>query len=80
MPNLFLKQAVGTEPSDAELSQVMVEMFVHENGPLLRFKRTKERMWVSRGAGCALSDKAINCCHELDPFVFEVAPCGICRE
>jgi hypothetical protein len=34
------------EPSDAELSQVMVDVLVHENGPLLRLERPKERMWV----------------------------------
>ena len=34
------------EPSDAELSEVMVDVFVHENGPLLRLERAKERMWV----------------------------------
>ena len=29
-----------------ELSQVMVDVFVHENRPLLWVERTKERMWV----------------------------------
>ena len=31
---------------DAELSQMMIDVLVHENGPLLRFERTEERVWV----------------------------------
>jgi hypothetical protein len=38
-------QPKGTQ-SDAELSQMMVDVFVHQNGRLLRFQRTKDGMWV----------------------------------
>jgi len=58
----------------------MVDVFVHENGPLLRFERTKERMWVLGAASCALVGKTIDRCDELGPFAFEVALCGVHRE
>jgi hypothetical protein len=48
---------------------MMVDMFVHENGPLLRFERTKERMWVPGAAGCALCDEAIDSSDEMGAFV-----------
>jgi hypothetical protein len=47
---------------------MMVDVFVHENGPLLRFERTKERMWVPGAAGCALGDEAIDSSDEMGAF------------
>jgi hypothetical protein len=59
---------------------MMVDVFVHENGPLLRFERTKERMWVLGAASCALGHEAIDSCDELGTFALEVALCGVRRE
>ena len=47
---------------------MMVDVFVHENGPLLRFERAKEGMWVPGAAGCALGDEAIDSSDEMDAF------------
>ena len=58
---------------DAELTQMMVDVFVHEDGPLLRFERTKERMWVLGAARCAFIGEAINRCDEIAAFSLEVA-------
>ena len=65
---------------DAELSQVMVDVFVHENRPLLWLERTKERMWVFRAAGRAGGGKAIDRFKELGAFMLEFAPRGVGRE
>lgn len=62
---------------DAELSQVMVDVFVHQNRPLLRFERTKERMWMLRAPNCAGRRKAIDRLHQLGAFALEVALCGV---
>ena len=65
---------------DAELTQMMVEVFAHEDGPLLRFERTKERVWVLRAACCALGCEAIDSCDELGAFALEIALfCGTLR-
>ena len=63
-----------------ELSQVMVDVFVHENRPLLWFERTKERMWVLGAASCTRRDKAIDSFDELFAFAAEFALCGVRRE
>jgi hypothetical protein len=47
---------------------MMVDVFVHKNGPLPRFERAKERMWVPRAAGCALGDEAIDSSDEMGAF------------
>jgi hypothetical protein len=56
---------------------MMVKVFVHEYGPLMRFEWSKERMGVSGGASCALSDKAIDRCEQLDALSLEVAFCRV---
>jgi hypothetical protein len=63
-----------------ELTQMMVDVFVHEDGPLLRFERTKERVWVLGAACCAPGGEAIDSCDELGAFALEVALCGVRRE
>lgn len=65
---------------DAELSQVMVDVFVHENRPLLWFERTKERMWVFGAASCAGGEKAIDSSDELGASALEFALCGVRHE
>jgi hypothetical protein len=59
---------------------MMVDMFVHENGPLLRFERTKERVWVPGAASCTLVDEAIDSRDELGALALEVALRGVRRE
>lgn len=63
----------GESRSRAELTQMMVEMFVHENGPLLRIERTEKRVRVLRAACRAPGCEAVNCCDQLDPFALELA-------
>src|SRR5271165_6090260 len=59
---------------------MMVDVFIHQNGPLLRFQPTKERMWVLGAASCALGDEPIDSCDELAAFALEVALCRVRRE
>jgi hypothetical protein len=47
---------------------MMVYMFVHEKGPLLRFERAKERVWVPGAAGGALGNEAIDGPGEMGAF------------
>ena len=58
----------------------MVDVFVHENSPLIWFERTKERVWVLGAASCTRGDKAVDSFDELGAFAFEFALCGIRRE
>jgi hypothetical protein len=58
----------------------MVDVFVHENGPLMRIERTKERMWVLGTASCARIGKAIDSSDELGALALEVALCEVRRE
>ena len=60
-----------------ELSQVMVDVFVHENRPLLWFERTEERMWVLGAASCTRGDEAIDSFDELHAFALEFALYGV---
>ena len=60
-----------------ELSQVMVDVFVHENRPLLWFEGTKERMWVLGTASCTRGDKPIDSFDELGAFALEFALSGV---
>ena len=62
---------------DAELSQMVIDVFVHENGPLLRFERTKERVWVLGATRCAVGGEAVDRCDELSAFSLEVALCVV---
>ena len=79
--DLMILDCSECEPcSYAELSQVVVDVFVHENGPLLWFERTEERMWVLGAAGCAPGDEAIDGPDKLGAFEFQVALCGVRRE
>ena len=59
---------------------MMVDVFVHENGPLMRIERTKERMWVLGTASCARIGKAIDSSDELGALALEVALCEVRRE
>ena len=64
----------------AELSQMMINVLVHENGPLLRFERTEERVWVLGAARSASGREAIDGCDELVAFTLEVVPCKARRK
>src|SRR6201995_913682 len=55
----------------------MVDVFVHENRPLLWVERTKERMWVLGAASCTRGDEAIDSFDELHAFVLEFALYGV---
>ena len=59
---------------------MMVDVFVQENGPLMRIERTKERMWVLGTASCARIGKAIDSSDELGALALEVALCEVRRE
>ena len=59
---------------------MMVDVFVHENGPLLRFERAKERMWVLGAACCTLRDEDIDSSDEMGAFELQVALPGVHRE
>jgi hypothetical protein len=59
---------------------MMVDVFVHENGPLMRIERTKERMRVLGTASCARMGKAIDSSDELGALALEVALCEVRRE
>ena len=48
------------------------------NGPLLRFERTKERMWVPGAARCAFIGEAIDRRDEIAAFSLEVALGVVC--
>ena len=61
-----------------ELAQMMVEVLVHKNGPLLRAEQTEKRMRVM-GASRAPGDKAIDMFDELGTFALELA-CAGCAE
>ena len=65
---------------DAELTQVMVQVFVHENRPLLRLERAEEGVWVGGAAGRADGDKAIDCLEEPGAFALEVRLGGVGQE
>ncbi len=86
LPNRWLKSSPRSPPSEfvygdtslnAELSQMMVDMFVHENGPLLRIERTEKRVWVLRTAFGALGGEAFDCCNEPRAFALEFALCRV---
>lgn len=62
---------------DAELSQMMIDVLVHENGPLLRFEWAEERLRVTGAARGALTGKAVDCCDEPGTFAYEFAVCRI---
>jgi hypothetical protein len=47
---------------------MMIEVFVHQNGPLLRFEWTKERMWVLGAARCAFVGEAVDRCDQRAAF------------
>ena len=64
----------------AELSQVMVQVFVHENRPLLRLERAEEGVWAGGAAGRAVGDKAIDCLQEPSAFDLEVRLGGVGQE
>ena len=46
--------------SDPELPQMMVEMFVHQDGPLLRRQLSEECMWIRRAPGRAARGEFVN--------------------
>jgi hypothetical protein len=56
-----------------ELPKVMVEVLIHEYGPLPWFESAEKRMRVVRAAGRSLCGEAIDRCDELGAFAFEVA-------
>lgn len=64
--------------SNAELPQMMVEMFVHQNCPLLRFEWTEEGMRMAGAADSALASEAIDCCKEPGPLSLKVAGRQVC--
>src|ERR1700759_4271080 len=66
--------------SNTELSQMMVDVFVHQNRPLLWLKRTEERMWVLGAARRAFLGEAIDRRDETPAFLFEIAPGGVRRK
>ena len=65
---------------DAELSQMMIHVLVHENGPLLRFEWAEERVPVTGAARGPLSCKAVDCCDKRGSFALELACCRIRRK
>jgi hypothetical protein len=51
----------------------MVEVLIHEYGPLVRLQPTEKRVRVLRTAGCSFGGEAIDGCDELGAFALEVA-------
>lgn len=65
---------------DAELPQVMVNVFVHEDSPLLRLEWAEERVRVISAARGALTGKAVDCRDKPGAFALELTLCRIRRE
>src|SRR5580698_7801186 len=53
---------------NTELPQMMVEMFVHENSPLLRGHLSEKAVWVSRASCGAARDHTVN--QSVEPVTF----------
>jgi hypothetical protein len=56
---------------------MMIEVFVHDDGPLLRFEWTKEWMGMPGAARCAFPGEAIDRCDEIAAFSLEIATSGV---
>ena len=65
-----MKQRLDLYP---KLIQMMIKVFVHENGPLLRVEWTEERVWVLGAACDSLSGEAVDGCEELRAFALKLA-------
>ena len=74
MGNILYAGAIALH---AELSQVMVDVLEHENGPLLRLESAEERVRVTGAAYGALTAKAVDCCDEPGAFALKFALCRI---
>ena len=70
--NILHAGAIGL---DAELSQMMVEMFVRQDGPLLWLEWTEERMRVAGAALRALTGEAVDCSDKPGALAYEVTLC-----
>ena len=64
----------------AELSEVMVEVFVYESGPLLRLEGAEEGMGVLGAAGGAPVYEVVDGREELGALVLDVVRCEVCGE
>src|SRR4051794_1111283 len=56
-----LRSFASSYALDAELSEMMIDVLVHENGPLLRFESAEERVGVTGAARGSLTCKAVDC-------------------
>jgi len=65
--------------SDPELPQMMVKVFVHEDGPLLRLKRAKKWMWVPGAARRALAYEIVYYSVEPGAFALNITFSGVHR-
>src|SRR4051794_22306665 len=59
---------------------MMIDVLVHENGPLLRFEWAEERVPVTGAARGPLTCKPVDCCYEHGSFALELALCRIRRQ
>ena len=65
---------------NAELSQMMVDVLVHEDGPLLRVEWTEKRVRVGGAARGTLGGEALDRCDQPCAFTLEFALRRIRRE